>query len=166
MGGGSWPRRWKKRKTRPDIARRREGQRDYWESCNHTRKRRILRSDTHWPSRRVVRILFSSKEQRAGGGDAARLLNTTAYVLLLSVDCAWFLFQLHHTFIARTNPKTLRGLARALSESALQYTYYALMEIASTTTVLLVRVYIYVLNCQHFQQSMDQPGEVANPANG
>ena len=28
---------------------------------------------------------------------------------------------LHHTFIARTNPKTLRGLARALSESALLY---------------------------------------------
>ena len=26
--------------------------------------------------------------------------------------------RLHHTFIARTNPKTLRGLARALSESA------------------------------------------------
>ena len=28
---------------------------------------------------------------------------------------------LSHTFIARTNPKTLRGLARALSESALQF---------------------------------------------
>ena len=55
-----------------------------------------------------------------GGGGAARLLNTTAYFSLLSVDCAWFLSQLHHTFIARTNPKTLRGLARALSESALQ----------------------------------------------
>ena len=33
----------------PDIARRTERQRD-WESCNRTRKRRILRSDTHWPS--------------------------------------------------------------------------------------------------------------------
>ena len=49
VGGGSWPRGGKKRKTRPDIARRRERQRD-WESFNRTRKRRILRSDTHWPS--------------------------------------------------------------------------------------------------------------------
>ena len=48
-------------------------------------------------------------------------LNTTTYVLLLSVECAWFISRLYHTFIARTNPKTLRGLARALSESALQY---------------------------------------------
>ena len=39
MGGGSWPRGGKKRKTRPDIARRRERQRD-WESSNRTRKRR------------------------------------------------------------------------------------------------------------------------------
>ncbi|CAM9595359.1 unnamed protein product, partial [Ascophyllum nodosum] len=31
------------------VARRRERQRD-WESCNRTRKRRGLRSDTHWPS--------------------------------------------------------------------------------------------------------------------
>ena len=29
--------------------RRRERQRD-WESCNRTRKHRVLRSDTHWPS--------------------------------------------------------------------------------------------------------------------
>ena len=48
-------------------------------------------------------------------------LNTTTYVSSLSVDCAWFISRLYHTFIARTNPKTLRGLARALSESALQY---------------------------------------------
>ena len=47
-------------------------------------------------------------------------LNTTTYVSLLSVDCAWFVSRIYHTFIARTNPKTLRGLARALSESALQ----------------------------------------------
>ena len=39
---------------------------------------------------------------------------------VMSVDCAWFISRLYHTFIARTNPKTLRGLARALSESALQ----------------------------------------------
>ena len=45
-------------------------------------------------------------------------LNTTTYVSLLSVDCAWFVSGLYHTFIARTNPKTLRGLARALSGSA------------------------------------------------
>ena len=50
-------------------------------------------------------------------------LNTTTYVLLLSVDYAWFVSRLYHTFIARINPKTLRGLARALSESALQYFY-------------------------------------------
>ena len=42
-------------------------------------------------------------------------LNTTPYVSLLSVDCAWFVSRLYHTFIARTNPKTLRRLARALS---------------------------------------------------
>ena len=48
-------------------------------------------------------------------------LNTTTYFLLLSVDCAWFVSRLYHTFIARTNPKTPRGLARALSESALQF---------------------------------------------
>ena len=34
-------------KTRPDIARRRERQRD-WEYCHRTRKRKILRSDTHF----------------------------------------------------------------------------------------------------------------------
>ena len=35
-------------------------------------------------------------------------LNTTTYVsLLLSVDCAWFVSRLYHTFIARTNPETL-----------------------------------------------------------
>ena len=45
MGGGSWPRGGKKRKARPDIAGGRERQRD-WESCNRTRERRILRSDT------------------------------------------------------------------------------------------------------------------------
>ena len=50
----------------------------------------------------------------------ANFLNTTTYGSLLSVDCAWFVSRLYHTFIARTNPKTLRGLARALSESALQ----------------------------------------------
>ena len=42
------------------------------------------------------------------------------YVSLLSVDYAWFVSRLYHTFIARINPKTLRGLARALSESGLQ----------------------------------------------
>ena len=53
MGGGLWPRGEKKSKTQTNIARRRERQRD-WESCNRTRQRRILRSDTHWPSLRVV----------------------------------------------------------------------------------------------------------------
>ena len=61
QGGGSWPRGGKKRKTRPDIARRRERQRD-WESCNRTRKRRVLRSGTHWPSRRVVGILVRMRD--------------------------------------------------------------------------------------------------------
>ena len=72
MGGGLWPREGKKRKARPDIARRRERQRD-WESCYRTRKRRILRSDTHWPrhedaSRDSFYFLFSPNEQRARGG--------------------------------------------------------------------------------------------------
>ena len=60
-GGGSWPRGEKKRKTRPDIARRRERQRD-WESCYRTRKRRILRSDTHWPSRRIEGIFVRTRD--------------------------------------------------------------------------------------------------------
>ena len=47
-------------------------------------------------------------------------LNTTTYVSLLSVDCAWFVSRLYHTFIARTNPKTLSRIERALGESALQ----------------------------------------------
>ena len=38
---------------------------------------------------------------------------------------------LYHTFIARTNPKTLRGLARALSESALQFYPTSMIAIAS-----------------------------------
>ena len=36
-------------------------QRD-WESCYRTRKRRILRSDTHWPSRRVEGILVRTRD--------------------------------------------------------------------------------------------------------
>ena len=48
-------------------------------------------------------------------------LNTTTYVSLLSVDCAWIVSRLYHTFITRTNPKSLRGLARAPSKSALQF---------------------------------------------
>ena len=48
-------------------------------------------------------------------------LNITTYVSLLYVDCAWFVSRLYHTFIARANPKILRGLASALSESALVY---------------------------------------------
>ena len=43
------------------IAMWRERQRD-WESCNRTRKRRILRCDTHWPSRRVVGILVRTRD--------------------------------------------------------------------------------------------------------
>ena len=51
----------KKRKTRPDVAGRRVRQRD-WESCYRTRKRRILRSDIHWPSRRVEGILVRTRD--------------------------------------------------------------------------------------------------------
>ena len=66
----------------------------------------------HVDASRDFFFLFSPSEQRAGGGGggAAILLNTT-YVSLLSVDCAWFLSQRYHTFVARTNPKTLIGLA-------------------------------------------------------
>ena len=63
-GGRRFMTAWReeKRKTRPDIARRRERQRD-WESCNRTRKqRRILRSDTRWPSRRVVGIFVRTRD--------------------------------------------------------------------------------------------------------
>ena len=50
-GGRRFMAAWRKEEV--DAARhrqeRREGQRDL-ESCHRTRKRRILRSDTHWPS--------------------------------------------------------------------------------------------------------------------
>ena len=46
VDGGSWPCGGKKRSTRLDIATRRERKRD-WESSYRTRKRIILRSDTH-----------------------------------------------------------------------------------------------------------------------
>ena len=83
MAGGSWPREGKKKKTRPDIARRRERQRE-WEICNRTRKHRISQSDESLYGRETDRDHLRNADQRR-------------------------------------NPKTLRGLARALSESALQY---------------------------------------------
>ena len=49
-GGRRFMAAWRKEEVEPDIARKRERQRD-WESCYRTQKRRILRSDTHWPSR-------------------------------------------------------------------------------------------------------------------
>ena len=58
------PRGREKRKTRLDIVRRREKQRD-WESCYRTRKRRILQSDTLWPSRRVKGILVRTTRDRS-----------------------------------------------------------------------------------------------------
>ena len=58
-------------------------------------------------------------------------LNTT-YVSLLSVGCVWFVSRLNRTIIAKTNPKTLRGIARALSESALHNCCTVLNEIAVT----------------------------------
>ena len=51
-------------------------------------------------------------------------LNTTTYVSLLSVDCAWFVSRLYHTLIAKTNSKTLTRISRALSESTLQLHKY------------------------------------------
>ena len=40
------------RQEEEDAARHRREKREAtnWESCNRTRKRRVLRSDTHWPS--------------------------------------------------------------------------------------------------------------------
>ena len=39
------------REEEEDAARHRQEKRERdWESCNRTRKRRVLRSDTHWPS--------------------------------------------------------------------------------------------------------------------
>ena len=74
-------------------------------------------------------------------------LNTPTYVsLLLSVDYAWFVSRLYHTFIARINFNTLRGLARALSESALQL--------------------IYIWRGITHSKIKDPPGKVANPARG
>ena len=52
------------RKEEEDAARRRQESREAtrWESCYRTRKRRILRSDTHWPSRRVEGILAWTRD--------------------------------------------------------------------------------------------------------
>ena len=61
-GGRRFMAAWREEEeTRPDIARRKERQRD-WESCNRTRKRRILRSETHWPSRQVVGIPVRTRD--------------------------------------------------------------------------------------------------------
>ena len=65
-------------------------------------------------------------------------LNTTTHSSLLSVDCAWFVSRLYYTFIARTNPKTRRGLARTLNESASQSRNCTVCAInAKPTTVFL-----------------------------
>ena len=66
-------------------------------------------------------------------------LNTTTYVSLLSVDCAWFVSRLYHTFISRTNPTTRGGLAHARSESALQFSivnFHDLPTVIVTTSTL------------------------------
>ena len=56
----------------------------------------------------------------AQGYKSWRELPEHHHLRFVTVDCAWFVSRLYHTFIIRTNPKTLRGLARALSESAFQ----------------------------------------------
>ena len=64
-GGPRFMAAWRKEEV--DSARyrqeKREATRD-WESCYRTRKRRILRSDTHWPSRRVDGILVRARDGR------------------------------------------------------------------------------------------------------
>ena len=53
------------REEEEDAARHRQEKREAtrpWESYNRTRNRRILRSDTHWPSRRVVGILVRTRD--------------------------------------------------------------------------------------------------------
>ena len=54
------------RKEEVDAARHRQRKREArdWESCYRTPKRRILTSDTHWPSRRVERILYGRETDR------------------------------------------------------------------------------------------------------
>ena len=55
----------------------------------------------------IIYSLFSPNEQRAGGGGGRRCQTfehrPPPYNSLLSVDCAWFLSQRYHTFIAKTN---------------------------------------------------------------
>ena len=52
------------REEEEDAARHRQEKRDTtdWESCYRTRKRRIMPSDTHWPSRRVEGILVRTRD--------------------------------------------------------------------------------------------------------
>ena len=47
-GGRRFMAAWREEEEDAARHRQRERQRD-WESCNRTRKRRVLRSDTHWP---------------------------------------------------------------------------------------------------------------------
>ena len=54
------------REEEEDAARHRLGKREatrLGKSCNRTRKRRILRSDTHWPSRRVAGIFVRTRDE-------------------------------------------------------------------------------------------------------
>ena len=99
MGGGSWPRGGKKRKMRPDIARRRERQRD-GESCNRTRTD-ARRTETtcvtptfiaprHLGASRYYYYFFFLQTSSArggkggggGGGGAARLFSFYFFPLL------------------------------------------------------------------------------------
>ena len=52
------------REEEEDVARHRQEKREATRlgNCNRTRKRRISRSDTHWPSRRVVGILVRARD--------------------------------------------------------------------------------------------------------
>ena len=52
------------REEEEDAARHRQEKREKrdWESCNRTRKRKILGSDTHWPSRQVVGIIVRMRD--------------------------------------------------------------------------------------------------------
>ena len=61
-GGRRFMAAWREKEE--DAARHRQEKRKATRlgSCNHTRKRRILRNDTHWPSRRVIGILVRTRD--------------------------------------------------------------------------------------------------------
>ena len=69
--------------ARLDTARTRDRQRG-WESCYRTRRRRILRNDTHCPSRRVEGILIRTRDGLRPALRLCMLARRVAFIFIFS----------------------------------------------------------------------------------